>query len=99
MKTNDVDISEDSQRVSPAGVLKHAAQRELAAGVLKQAAQRLRVNRSRPSVPARPRHREQALVAPYQKRRFHRPRRRHDPMLVLNMSIFNSLPQRENAWS
>jgi hypothetical protein len=39
---------------------------------------------------------------------FHRPRRRHDPMLVFNMSIFNlaksrecifnSLPQRENVW-
>ena len=38
----------------------------------------------------------------------HRPRRRHDPMLVFNMSvfnsakiresIFNSLPQRENVW-
>ena len=41
-------------------------------------------------------------------KRFHRPRRRHDPMLVFNMSvfnsakssgsIFNSLPQRENVW-
>jgi hypothetical protein len=39
---------------------------------------------------------------------FRRSRRRHDPMLVLNMSIFNSergwnrifdpLPQRENVW-
>jgi hypothetical protein len=39
---------------------------------------------------------------------FHRPRRRHDPMLVFNMSVFNSakvrdsifdsLPLRENAW-
>ena len=39
---------------------------------------------------------------------FHRPRRWHDPMLVFNMSIFNSaksrecifdsLPQRENVW-
>jgi hypothetical protein len=44
---------------------------------------------------------------PY-KRRFYRPRRRHDPMLVFNMSIFNSakirecifdsFPQRENVW-
>ena len=57
---------------------------------------------SRPSAPARP------AVAPYHKRKFHRPRRRHDPMLVFNMSlfnsakvresIFNSLPQRENVW-
>ena len=66
------------------------------------ALKRLRVNGSRPSAPARP------AIAPYQKRRFHRPRRRHDPMLVFNMSIFNSadvrqcifnsFPQRENVW-
>jgi hypothetical protein len=41
-------------------------------------------------------------------KRFHRPRRRHDPLLVFNMSLFNlakvrecifdSLPQRENVW-
>jgi hypothetical protein len=41
-------------------------------------------------------------------KRFHRPRRRHDPMLVFNMSvfnlaksrecIFNSLPPRGNVW-
>jgi hypothetical protein len=39
-------------------------------------------------------------------KRFHRPRRRHDPMLVFNMSVFNSekvrlfdsLPERENVW-
>ena len=42
MKTNDVDISEESQRVSSASDLKQVAQRELAAGVLKQAAQDLR---------------------------------------------------------
>ncbi len=42
MKTNDVDISEESQRELAPGVLKQAAQRELAAGVLKQAAQDLR---------------------------------------------------------
>jgi hypothetical protein len=42
MKTNDADISEESQREFAARVLKHAAQRELAAGVLKQAAQDLR---------------------------------------------------------
>ena len=42
MKTNDVDISEESRRVSSASDLKHAAQRELAAGVLKQAAEELR---------------------------------------------------------
>ena len=43
-----------------------------------------------------------------QKQWFHRPRRRHDPMLVFNMAIFNSakirqcifnsFPQRENVW-
>jgi hypothetical protein len=64
---------------------------------------------TRPCAPARPRHREQAVVAPYQKGRFHGPRRRHDPTLVFNMSVFNSakvrecifdsLLQRENAWS
>jgi hypothetical protein len=42
------------------------------------------------------------------KKRFHRPRRRHGPMLVFNMSvfnlaksrecIFNSLPQRGSVW-
>ena len=73
------------------------------------ALKRLRVNGSPPSAPARPRHGEQAVVARYRKRRFHRPRRRHNPMLVFNMSIFNSakvrecifnsLPQRENVWS
>jgi hypothetical protein len=42
MRTKDIDISEESQRVSSAGDLKQAAQRELAAGVLKQAAQDLR---------------------------------------------------------
>lgn len=42
MKTNDADISEESQREFAARVLKHAAQRDLAAGVLKQAAQDLR---------------------------------------------------------
>jgi hypothetical protein len=42
MKTNDPNISEESQRVSSASDLKHAAQRELAADVLKQAAQDLR---------------------------------------------------------
>ena len=41
-------------------------------------------------------------------KRFHRPRRRHDPMLVFNLSVFNSakvrecifdsFPQRENVW-
>jgi hypothetical protein len=72
------------------------------------ALKRLRVNGSRPSGPARPGHGEQAVVARYQKRRFHRPRRRHDPMLAFNMStfnsaqirqcIFNSLPQRQNVW-
>jgi hypothetical protein len=41
-------------------------------------------------------------------KRFHRPRGRHDPLLVFNMSLFNStklrecifdsLPQRENLW-
>ena len=34
---------------------------------------------SRPSAPARPRRGEQALVALYHKREFHRRRRRHDP--------------------
>jgi hypothetical protein len=39
---------------------------------------------------------------------FYRPRRRHEPLLVFNMSVFNSakvrecifdsLPQRENVW-
>ena len=57
---------------------------------------------SRPSAPARP------AVAPYHKREFHRRRRRHDPMLVFNISVFNSakvresifesLQQRENVW-
>jgi hypothetical protein len=42
MKTNDADISEESQRELATEVLKHAAHRELAAGVLKQAAQDLR---------------------------------------------------------
>jgi hypothetical protein len=42
MKTNGVDISEESQLELATGVLKEAAQRELAAGVLKQAAQDLR---------------------------------------------------------
>jgi hypothetical protein len=42
MKTNDADISEESQRELASEVLKQAAQRELAAGVLKQAAQDLR---------------------------------------------------------
>ena len=71
----------------------------------------LHENGSRPSTPVGPRRREPRKlsgVAPYQKRRWHRPRRRHDPMLVFNMSIFNSanvrqcifnsLPQRENVW-
>jgi hypothetical protein len=41
-------------------------------------------------------------------KRLHRPRRRHDPLFVFNMSLFNSakvrecifdsLPQRENLW-
>ena len=63
------------------------------------ALKRLRVNGSRPSAPARPAVcPERVEWAPYRKRRFHRPRRRHDPMLVFNMSIFNSFPQRENAW-
>jgi hypothetical protein len=45
---------------------------------------------------------------PYHKARFHWPRRRHDPMLVFNLSVFNSAkvrecifnppPQRENVW-
>jgi hypothetical protein len=42
MRTKDIDISEESLRVSSAGDLKQAAQRELAAGVLKQAARDLR---------------------------------------------------------
>jgi hypothetical protein len=42
MKTNDADISEESQLELAAGNLKQSAQRELAAGVLKQAAQDLR---------------------------------------------------------
>jgi len=42
MKTNDYDISEESQRRLAADVVKQSAQRELAAGVLKQAAQDLR---------------------------------------------------------
>jgi len=33
-------------------------------------------------------------VAPC-KRRFYRPRRRHDPMLVFNVSVFNSAKMRE----
>ena len=54
------------------------------------------------SAPARP------AVPPYHKARFHWPRRRHDPMLVFNMSVFNSATvrgsifdsflQRENVW-
>jgi hypothetical protein len=42
-------------------------------------------------------------------KRFYRPRRRHDPMLVFNMSVFNSAkvrecifnppPQCENVWA
>ena len=52
------------------------------------------------------------MHAKYQKKwrkRFRARRRQHDPMLVLNMSIFNSgiswnrifnpIPQRENIWS
>ena len=42
MKTNDVEISEESRRELALDVLKHAAQRELAADVLKQAAEELR---------------------------------------------------------
>jgi hypothetical protein len=42
MKTNDADMSEESQRELATEVLKQAAHRELAAGVLKQAAQDLR---------------------------------------------------------
>jgi hypothetical protein len=42
MKTNDYDISEESQRRLAADVVKQSARRELAAGVLKQAAQDLR---------------------------------------------------------
>jgi hypothetical protein len=42
MKTNDADISEESQRELATEGLKQAAHRELAAGVLKQAAQDLR---------------------------------------------------------
>jgi hypothetical protein len=42
MKTNDVDMSEESQRELATEVLKQVAHRELAAGVLKQAAQDLR---------------------------------------------------------
>jgi hypothetical protein len=42
MKTNDADISEESQRELTLGDLKQSAQHELAAGVLKQAAQDLR---------------------------------------------------------
>jgi hypothetical protein len=68
---------------------------------------RLRANDSGAPAPARLRHRKRALIAPYRKRWFHRLRRRHDPMLVFNMSIFNSakirqcifnsFPQRENV--
>ena len=42
MKTNDLNISEETQRMSSVSDFKHAAQRELAADVLKQAAQDLR---------------------------------------------------------
>ena len=42
MKTNDYDISDESQHDSAAYDIKQSAQRELAAGVLKQAAQDLR---------------------------------------------------------
>ena len=42
MKTNDYDISEESQHDSAVYDIKQSAQRELAAGVLKQAAQDLR---------------------------------------------------------
>jgi len=42
MKTNDHDISDESQHDSAAHDIKQSAQRELAAGVLKQAAQDLR---------------------------------------------------------
>jgi hypothetical protein len=42
MKTNGVDISEESRRLLSTSDLKQAAQRDLAAGVLKQAAQELR---------------------------------------------------------
>jgi hypothetical protein len=65
------------------------------------ALKRLRVNRSRRSALAR------SAAAPYHKRWFRRPRRRHDPILVFNMAIFNSasvrqcifnsFPQRENV--
>ena len=41
MKTNDVEISEESRRELALDVLKHAAQRELAADVLEQAAEEL----------------------------------------------------------
>jgi hypothetical protein len=42
MKTNDADMSEQSQRELATEVLKQTAHRELAAGVLKKAAQDLR---------------------------------------------------------
>ena len=95
MKAKDVDLPDESQR-------------ELAAGVLKQAAQDLRrfhsatmnrtniksfgLNRS-PLASARP------AVAAYQKRWFQRRRRRHDPWLVLNMSIFNFEPGRSEIFN
>ena len=55
------------------------------------------------------RHHEQGKMNQKKSRRWFRARRRwHDPMLVLNMSIFNSgsswnrlfnpVPQRENVW-
>ena len=70
---------------------------------------RLRVNGSRPSAPAPPAACPELVEwGRYQKRRFRRPCRRHDPMLVFNLSIFNSanirqcifksFPQRENVW-
>ena len=47
---------------------------------------------SRPSAPARP------AIAPDPKREFHRAGRRHDPMLVFNMSVFNSAKVRESTF-
>jgi hypothetical protein len=81
--------------------LPDGSQRELAAGVLKQAAQAAGGG-GRAFASARP------AVAAYQKRWFQQRRRRHDPWLALNMSIFNFQPgwneifnplqSHENVW-
>jgi len=48
-----------------------------------------------PSGPARAHDRKRVLVAPSRRRRSQQRARRHDPLLVFNMSIFNSANARE----